>query len=250
MVARRICIIGSFDSEYDGHIATRDAVIHAADARNAVINTRWVTPDELANPELALAGADAALIACRNPKHPRRLMPDVLHALTWLRKCGLPTLGIECGFQHMVIEIAREVMGRPQANSTAYEDRADPPVIRGLDADAGTRGIVEPSIQSFQLRSGTRLAAVHAGSEWIEESFRSEFAVNPDYVGELEGAGAAFSIDGYRDRQAREGRFAAALEWRAQPFYLGVAYLPQFRSSPERPHPLIASLVDRALLGD
>lgn len=243
MAGRRICIIGSFDSEYDGHLATREAVIHAADEQHAVINTRWVTPDDLGDPAAALEGTDAALVACRNPKHPRRLMADVLHALTWLRTRGVPTLGIECGYQHMVIEIAREVMGRPAANSVAYDDAADPPVIRGLDEDAGARGVVEPRPRLFRLRAGTRLAAIHEGRTEIEESFRSEYAVNPDYVAELEGAGAVFSADGFQG----ETRFAAGLEWRAQPFYVGVAYLPQFGSRAGAPHPLFRALVARAL---
>lgn len=242
---RRICIIGSFDSEYDGHVATREAVIHAADARGAVINTRWATPDELGDPAAVLEGADAALIACRNPKHPRRLMPDVLHALTWLRTQGIPTLGIECGFQHMVLEVAREVMGHAEANSLAYDDQAAPPVIRGLDEDAGTlgRGRSKPQLRTFRLRSGTRLASLHPGQEEIEENFRSEFAINPDYVSELEGAGAAFSADGFLG----ETRFAAGLEWRAQPFFVGVAYLPQFGSRTDAPHPLFTALVDHAI---
>ena len=77
----------------------------------------------------------------------------------------------------------------------------------------------------------------------VQESFRSEYAVNPDYVAELEGAGALFSADGF----SGDRRFAAALEWRSAPFFAGVAYLPQFGSRPGAPHPLFEALVDRAL---
>ncbi|MEZ6197178.1 MAG: hypothetical protein R3F20_15830 [Planctomycetota bacterium] len=243
MASDHICIIGSFDSTYDGHLATRDAVVHAAAAERVVVNTRWITPDELSDPAAALAGARGAIVACRNPKHPRRLMPDVLGALTWLRRAGRPTFGIECGFQHMVIEIARDVLGHADANSVGYDEETTAPVLHRLDPDAPREAGRAPRPREFSVRAGSRLAAAYAGAPEIREPFRSEFTVNGDYVAELEAAGASFSADG----RLGERRFAAAMEWGSLPYYLGVAFLPQFRSTRDEPHPLFRAFLRAAM---
>lgn len=238
-----ISIIGTFDSEYDGHLATREAVVHAERELGAVLNTRWVTPDELGDPIAALDRSCGALVACRNPKHLRRLMPEVLAALTHLRALRLPVLGIECGYQHMLIESARETLGRPEANSTAYDEDTPLPVIRELDPDAVTARPMRRVPTTFRLEPGTRLAEIHGGAGEVVEAFRSAYAANSDYVGDLTEAGVRFSAHGVRG----ERLFPAALERADLPFWVGVAYLPQFASRPQAAHPLFTAFVRAAL---
>ncbi|MEE9391363.1 MAG: hypothetical protein V3W41_02545 [Planctomycetota bacterium] len=237
-----ISILGTFDGEYDGHVATRDAIIHAERALGVVINTRWITPDELSNPAESLADSCGVLIACRNPKHLRRLMPDVLASLTFAREKQLPTLGIEGGFQHMLIEYARVVAGHPEANSTAYDEDSFYPLLTRLAPDlVGEKPREEPC--AIKLSAGSRLREFYDGQEQITESYRSHYGLNADYMAELEAAGLAFSAEG----EAFDRRFVAGFELPSLAFFVGVAFLPQHGSKKEHGHPLFRAFVESAL---
>lgn len=240
----KVAIVGQFDPEYAVHQATRDSVIHAEGRLGEVVNTVWISPDQLAeSPQLLEDDYCAAIIAPRNPKTPRQLWPEIVAALTWLRTHDVPTLGIEYGFQHMVIEWAREVLGHASANSTAYDPDSPQPVIKKLDSGQAPIDKFNPVVIDIDVEFGSLLADVYGHSGRFSEAFRGHFGVNPDYVEEFRSAGVTFSASGHLG----ELSFPAAMEDRGRSFYLGVAYLPQNSSTASACHPLMEALLRRGL---
>ena len=243
MAAAHISIVGKFDPEYAAHVATREAVIHAAADLGCVLNTRWVVPDELEDAESALADSCGALIAPRNPKTPRQLWPEIVGALAWLRQKNLPTLAIEYGYQHMVIQSAREVLGLDDANSLAYDEATSCPVITRLHVDEAPIDKFHPIMVDFDIEEGSELAKAYGRHGQVSESFRGHYVMNPDYASEFEQAGAKLSARGHHGGVD----FLAAMEWPELDFYMGVAWLPQNTSGPGAPHPLIRAFVEQAV---
>ena len=241
-----IAILGTYDPDLEAHVATRDAILEAERELGIVLNTRWITPEGLAEPADALEGVRAAIIAPRNPKAARELMPDILNGIHWLRRQGCPTLGIEAGFHHMVIELARNELGLSEASSSGYDPDCPTPVIHLLEGE-------EPSFEGLaamqlevELEAGSALAGFYAQGANVQETFRGHYVVNPDFAAEYERAGLCFS----GRASLGERRFIAAMEWKALPFWVGVAYQPQLASGPERGHPVIRALVEAAVATD
>ena len=240
-----ISILGLFDAEYPAHVSTRESIIHAEKELGVVMNTRWITPEQLRDGMDCLEGACAALIAPRNPRTPRQLWPEILDALEWLRNRRIPTLGIEYGYQHMVIELARNVLGHELANSTAYDESTDFPVINKLFDDVPFVDRFSPEVIEVEVSDGSGLADLYGHAGVVRESFRGHFVMNPDYAPEFEAAGFRFPVRG----QVGDRPFIAGLEWNALPFYTGVAYLPQAASAPDHCHPVIKGLLAAGLAG-
>ncbi|MCB9831217.1 MAG: hypothetical protein H6807_01990 [Planctomycetes bacterium] len=238
-----ISIIGNLDTEYPAHVQTREAIIHAERELGVVLNTRWVTPHEIVERDDVLDGSCAALIAPRNPKSPRQLWPEILAALEWLEARRVPTLGIEYGYQHMVIDMARRLLLQDRANSTAYDEASPYPVITRLESDQSPIDKVSPVTIDVRLRAESMLWNIYGKRHEVREAFRGHYVVNPDYLEDFEDRGVQFSARG----RWGDSHFVAAFERSDLPFQIGVAYLPQFASRPGRPHPLFLALVKAGL---
>ena len=243
MSGPQITIIGDFDPQYLAHRALRESIVHCEEDLGVVVNTRWVAPNELSDIDESFGGSCAAIIAPRNPASPRQLWPEILSALSWLRDRRLPTLGIEYGYQHMIIELAREILGLDGANSTAYDDACAHPVITQLVSDEPPIDKFKPRVIDVHVDDDTLLSRSYGQHGKVQESFRGHYVMNPDYLASFEDAGFAFPARG-----TIGGRdFIAAVEWNALPFYAGVAYLPQYASAPGRCHRLIRAVVSAGL---
>ncbi len=245
MPAPIVSIVGQFDPEYAAHVATHDALIHAMAACQVVLNTKWVTPTQIVDRDDILDGTVCAVIAPRNPKTPRQLWPEILASLEWFEARKIPVLGIEYGYQHMIIDLARRVLGREDANSTAYDEHAEFPVISRLELDHPPIDKFAPKEIQVELTRESRLAAIYGGAGPFTEEFRGHFVANPDFLPAFESHGVYFPGRG----TLGDRTFVAAIERRDLPFYQGVAYLPQNRSTPEAPHPLMVALIEAAIAG-
>ncbi|MFT7620152.1 MAG: CTP synthase [Planctomycetota bacterium] len=238
-----VSIVGQFDPEYPAHVATHDALIHAMSACNVVLNTKWVTPTQIVDRDDILDGTCCALIAPRNPKTPRQLWPEILASLEWFEARKLPVLGLEFGYQHMIIDLARRLLDRPDANSTAYDENASFPVISRLESDQPPIDKFSPKDISISFDAGSRLAEVYGSTGPFQEAFRGHYVANPDFLTEFESHGVHFTGRGtYGERT-----FVAGLERTDLPFYLGAAFLPQYNSSAEKPHPLFQALIQAGI---
>ena len=228
----RIGIVGDFDGR-PTHTATRAALDHAASAADAGTDVRWLATEDLARDAGVLSGLDALLIA---PGSPYRSLEGALGAIRFARERDLPLLGTCGGFQHVVLEYARNALGLENVRHAEIDPA---PAGRAVDALvtplacslAGERSTV-------QLEPGSRVHAI-CGAEEVLEEYRCNYGLNPAHRQELERGGLRFSGND------AEGA-ARVLELPGLRFFLATLYVPQLSSSAQRPHPLFRAFIAAA----
>jgi CTP synthase (UTP-ammonia lyase) len=227
----RIGIVGDYDPTSPTHAATDAAIAHAAACLSLAVEARWLPTDALVGSEGhdLLAACDGLLIA---PGSPYRNMDGVLCAIRYARETDVPLIGTCGGFQHMVVEFARNVLGVEDAALAETNPNAPHLFITPLSCS------LVGQTMNVTLRPGTRARACYA-TDGARESYYCNFGLNPAYRDDLESAGLCISgvdIDG-------EPR---VVELPYHPFFIGTLFLPQTRSTPNEPHPLIAAFVTAA----
>ncbi|HEY0442612.1 MAG TPA: hypothetical protein VGC90_00165, partial [Candidatus Limnocylindrales bacterium] len=152
-------------------------------------------------------------------------------------------LGLCLGLQCAVIEFARDVIGTGDANSTEFDMFTDNPVIdfmpdqRELEDKGGTMRL---GLYPARLTPGSKAAAVY-GDEVIYERHRHRFEVNNRYRQTLEAAGMLLS------GQSPDGRLVEIVELKDHPWFVASQFHPEFKSRPERPHPLFDGFITTAI---
>jgi CTP synthase len=171
-----------------------------------------------------------------------------LGALRWAREHQVPTLGLCLGLQCMVIEFARNVAGLAGASSSEFEEGNPHPVIATMEeqkailAGNDLGGTMRLGSYPAVLAEGTIVNELYGGGE-VTERHRHRYEVSNVYRERLEGAGLV--VSGVSpDRELVE---YVELPRDVHPFYVGTQAHPEFKSRPDRAHPLFAGLVGAAL---
>jgi CTP synthase (UTP-ammonia lyase) len=218
---RVLAVVGDYGPERVTHKATQDALT-AAGAR-----FEWLaTEDAERVDEKELALYAGFLVA---PGSPYRSMAGALRAIRVARERGIPLLGTCGGFQHIVLEVVRNVLGETGAEHAETSPDAPrlavTPLACSLD---GTDGEV-------RLAPGSRVAELY-GAERTVEPFFCSYGLNPDYREPLEAAG--LRVSGWdADGEPR------VVELAGHPFFVGTLYVPQARSDGAG-HPLVLGLLE------
>lgn len=219
-----IGVIGDFDPGFPPHPATDAAIGHAADRLGVSAEARWIGTESLAGD----ADLDAALVAdaiwCA-PGSPYRSLDGALRAVRFARERDVPFIGTCGGFQHVVIEYARNVLGFGDAQHAEYDPYASDLFISELSCSlAGQR-------MEVRLAPGSRAAELYAATE-TEEEYYCDFGLNPEHRQLLEDGGLRVSGTD-QDGEVR------VLELPGLGFFVATLFVPQLSSSPGSPHPLI-----------
>lgn len=227
----RVGIVGDRDPNKPTHPATDEALEHAAGALGVRVEAEWLPTEALVGrADGVLAGFDAILCA---PGSPYGSLEGALEAIRLAREGGIPLIGTCGGFQHVVLEYARNVLGFADAHHAEYDPSAFEPFISALSCSPfGLRMKV-----AFEPGSNVR---TFYGSGEAEEEYRCNYGLAPDRRRLVERGGLrAVGVDG--DGEAR------VLELPDHPFYVATLFVPQMTSSRENPHPLIVSLLRAAI---
>jgi CTP synthase (UTP-ammonia lyase) len=199
---------------------------HAAAALDESIEAVWLATDQLHD-----YGNYQGLFG--SPGSPYRNMEGALEGIRYARENGVPFMGTCGGFQHLVIEYARNVMGFRDASHAESDPYASCLFITRLACSlvGKTMGVT--------ILSGSKAAGAY-GADRSMEQFYCNFGLNPEYRDQLEKHG--LRISGWdQDGEAR------IVELPAHPFFIGTLFVPQARSTPEDPHPLIAEFCRTAV---
>jgi CTP synthase (UTP-ammonia lyase) len=220
----RIGIIGDYDATFEPHRATDAALGHSASALTLGIEAVWLPTTSLDAPDAiqSLASFGGLWVA---PGSPYRSMSGALRAIRFARETGLPLLGTCGGFQHIILEYARHVLGLADATHAEYDPYASSLFISRLTCSLVGRALV------ITLQPGSLVARTYGASS-VTEQYYCNFGVNPDYSETL--ASRDLAIVG----SDAEGEMRV-VELRSHPFFVGTLFVPQLRSQAERPHPLI-----------
>lgn len=220
----RVAILGEFLSSNPVLAATDAAITHSCDLLGINVETEWISTAD-ANPGV-LKHFQGLWIA---PGSPYKSLSRTLNAIQFARENGVPCFGTCGGFQHMVLEYARNVLGFQDAQHAEYDPDASDLFLSKLACSLVGREM------TLRLTPGSRVARLYGATE-ANESYYCNFGVAPDRIelfkhGSLRIVGADL-----------EGEFRI-LELSGHPFFVGTLFVPQARSTPSQPHPLITGFL-------
>ena len=215
-----IAILGEYSATFAPHRATTAAIAHARARLGIAVEATWVST--AAVDERLFERFDAVWVA---PGSPYKDLELTLWAIRAARERGVPCLGTCGGFQHMMLEYARNVLGFRDAQHAEYDPYASRLFVTRLACSLTGREM------RLTFTPGSRVASIYGATAAIEQYY-CDFGVNPECVPLL--AGGPLRITG----SDAEGE-VRVLELPSHPFFLGTLFVPQTRSTPERPHPLV-----------
>jgi len=237
-----IALVGKYIELPDAYLSVSEALRHAGWAHGRSTVIRWVDSESLTTDNCAQVLAGAAGVLVPGGFGHRGIEGKVL-AARYARENKVPYLGLCLGLQCGVIEFARDVVGAKDANSTEFDLFTAAPVIdfmpdqRELEEKGGTMRL---GLYPARLTPGSKAAAAY-GEEIIYERHRHRFEVSNQYREALEGSGMVLS------GQSPDGRLVEIVELKDHPWFVASQFHPEFRSRPDRPHPLFAGFVEAAI---
>ncbi len=236
-----IALVGKYVSLQDSYKSIAEAFIHAGADLETDVNVKWVYSGDLTEDNLqeAFKDIDGVLIA---PGFGDRGIEGKILAAEYARVNNIPTLGICLGMQIMTIEFARNVLGHAKANSTEFDTATVDPVISIMEeqknvVDKG--GTMRLGAWKCALKPNSKLAEIY-GAKTIFERHRHRYEFNSDYKKEFEDKDMIIS------GQNPETGLAETIELKEHPFYVGVQYHPEYKSTVATPHPLFKALITAA----
>lgn len=238
-----IAIVGKYVEYPDSYMSVREALRHAAASCGLRAEVRWVHSEavERDGPDEYLK--DVCGIVVPGGFGPRGV-EGMVETSRYARDKEVPYLGLCLGMQVMVIDWARDVAGLRWANSSELDPDTEHPVI---DIMHGQRGITDLGgtmrLGQYPCRpqSNTQMAQAYGnGFADIAERHRHRYEVNNRYRESLEASGMVMS------GLSPDGELVEAAEVPNHPFMVGVQFHPEFRSRPNRPHPLFCALMGQA----
>ena len=238
----KIGLVGKYVKLHDAYLSVAEAMRHAGYALNTHIDIHWIdseciTPESVA---MQLSGLDGIIVP---GGFGDRGIAGMITATNYARTHNLPFFGICLGMQIAVIEYARNVAGMPDANSGEFNEQCAHKVIDfmpGQSEDINKGGTLRLGSYPCAVREGTTMARCY-GETLIHERHRHRYELNNDYRAVLEENGLTLS------GLSPDGRLVETVELTDRPFYVGVQFHPEFKSRPNRPHPLFAGFIDAAM---
>jgi CTP synthase len=236
-----IGLIGKYVELKDSYKSISEAFIHAGAANEVKVELRWIHSEDL-TPENAAEvckGLDGILVA---PGFGERGFEGKVATVQYAREHKVPYFGICYGMQAAVIEYARNVLGWSDANTTEVNPASSKPVIALMEEQLGITdmgGTMRLGAQKCTLEEGSRAMEAYGTSE-ISERHRHRYEFNNNFREELVKAG--LKTTGVNP----DSNLVEVIEVENHPFFVGVQYHPEYKSTVLNPHPLFVSFVHAA----
>jgi len=237
-----IAIVGKYVQLHDAYLSIIESLHHAGFEAGAHVNILWVDSGDVTDENAGelLAGAHGMIIP---GGFGDRGIEGKIAACRYARENNLPFLGICLGMQVAVIEFARHACGLEKANSGEFDEAAPHRVIDLMPDQAGkvgSGGTMRLGAYPCEIVGGTLLNKLYNARE-AGERHRHRFEFNNEYREALTQKGLV--ICGV----SPDGHLVEAIELPGNDFFVGVQFHPEFKSRPNRPHPLFRGLVQAAV---
>jgi len=257
--AVKIGLVGKYVQLHDAYLSVAEALRHAGYALDAKVEIEWIDSETLTDENCAeVLSAVGGIIVPGG--FGSRGVEGMILAARYAREHNVPYLGICLGMQIAVIEYARHVAGLENANSHEFDESSSHPAPgeargpqeRGRGAnwvihympdqsdDIDKGGTLRLGRYPCVLQPGTAIAACYGTTE-ISERHRHRYEFNNVYRDTLQDAGLCLS------GLSPDGRLVETVEIPGAPFFIGVQFHPEFKSRPNRPHPLFLGFVGAAI---
>lgn len=237
----RIALVGKYVRLHDAYLSVMESLYHAGYENGAVIDIEWVEAEEVTeeNVRTLLGGCDGILVP---GGFGERGIEGKVAAARFARENNIPYFGICLGMQIAVIEYARHVLGWADAHSSEFAPATRHPVIDLMPDQKGLEkgGTMRLGRYPCHIQKDTRLHAIYK-EEDIGERHRHRYEFNNGYREEMQKAGMVLC------GQSPDGRLVEAVELPEKKFFIGVQYHPEFKSRPNRAHPLFREFIHSAL---
>ena len=237
-----IGLVGKYVQLHDAYLSVAEALRHAGFALGAKVDIRWIDSETITEEtqEELLSHLDGILVP---GGFGSRGIEGMILAARYAREHHVPYLGICLGMQIAVIEFARHVLGIADADSGEFAPECRHKVIdfmpgQGENIDKG--GTLRLGSYPCVIADGTTMARCY-GSKEIQERHRHRYEFNNDYRAEMQNHGLVIS------GTSPDGRLVEAVELPGRDFHVGVQFHPEFKSRPNRAHPLFKGFIAAAL---
>ena len=237
----RIALVGKYVQLHDAYLSVTEALNHASYELGRQLEIQWVDSETVTEENVGDVFRYVDGIIVPGGFGARGIEGKIL-AAKYARENGVPYLGLCLGMQIAVIEFARNVLGWADANSGEFNAESSHKVIDfmpGQSDEIDKGGTLRLGAWPCVVKPGTKLAECYGAKE-ISERHRHRYELNNDFRDALIEAGLEVS------GASPDGRLAEAVEVVGHPFYVGVQYHPEFKSRPNRPHPLFLGFLRAA----
>jgi CTP synthase len=237
-----IGLVGKYIKLHDAYYSVAQALFHAGYDIGACINIEWIDSEDIEDggAEQVLSGCDGILVP---GGFGERGIPGMLATARYARENNVPYLGICLGMQIAVIEFARNAAGCEGANSTEFDKLTEHPVIDLMadqHGDLPKGGTMRLGSYPCVVRPESRLEEIYGLPE-ITERHRHRYEFNNDYRERLTDAGLCIC------GKSPDGRLVEAVEISEHEFFVGVQFHPEFKSRPNRSHPLFREFTRKSM---
>jgi CTP synthase len=237
-----IALIGKYVELKDSYKSISEAFIHAGVSNETRVNVKWIHSEKLtkSNIEDELRGLDGILVA---PGFGSRGISGKIEAVRYAREKKIPFFGICLGMQCAVIEFARHVLGHSDAHTTEIAEDSNYPVISMMEEQksiSNMGGTMRLGAYKCQLKPGSKVATAY-NTDRISERHRHRYEFNNEYLKEFEKAGMIPT------GKNPETGLVEVVEIEDHPWFVGVQFHPEYKSTVANPHPLFVAFVKAAL---
>jgi len=237
-----IAVVGKYIEHRDAYKSIYEALDHAGFAHSTRVLVKRIEAEELAvqGPEMLLGGVDGILVP---GGFGMRGVEGKVQAARFARECEIPYFGICLGMQCAVIEFARDVLHLDGANSTEFAADTSHPVICMLEEQKQVThkgGTMRLGAQPCVMEEDSHAAKCY-GTTFVRERHRHRYEFNPEYARQFNEAGLV--VTGTNPEQ----KLAEIIEIPGHPWFVAVQFHPEFKSKPDRPHPLFFGFVEAAI---
>lgn len=237
-----IGLVGKYVQLHDAYLSVAEALRHAGYLYGTSVHIKWIDSEQITpdNVDEILSDTDGILVP---GGFGNRGIEGKILAAQYSRRTDTPYLGICLGMQIAVIEFARNTLGLSDANSREFDENSRNKVIDfmpGQNDDIDKGGTLRLGSYPCVVAGGTLLEKCY-GKSVISERHRHRYEFNNEYRERMTAAGLV--IGG----TSPDGRLVETIELPENTFYIGVQFHPEFKSRPNRPHPLFKGLISASI---
>ncbi len=237
-----IALVGKYVALHDAYLSVSEALYHGGFENHAKVNIQWIDSEGLENANLDEVFKDTDGIILPGGFGDRGI-EGMISVASYARQKQIPYLGICLGMQIAAIAFARGALGLKDANSFEFDLQSKHTIIDFMEDqsnDIRKGGTMRLGSYPCSLRADTNIWSCYK-KDMIDERHRHRYEFNNEYRSEFE-RNDMMIVGTSPDKQLVE-----AIEYKNHPFYIGVQYHPEFKSRPNRPHPLFVGLVKASL---
>ncbi len=237
-----IGLIGKYVELKDSYISIAESLIHAGAYNKTKINLHWIHSSKIEDnsSQEILSQMDGIIVA---PGFGERAVEGKIMAVKYARENKIPFLGICLGMQCAVVEFARNVLSLNNANSTEINSNTPHPVISMMEEQKKLKkmgGTMRLGSYKCNIKTGSLLEKIY-GEQEILERHRHRYEFNNQYKKDFENNGLVFSGEN------AENQLMETIELTDHPWFVGVQYHPEYKSTVEKPHPLFIGFINAVI---